>query len=145
MAEHTLAEVRRWDKQDSLRDFRGSFCLPKGVIYLDGNSLGPPPRAAPGRIEAVVRGEWGDGLIRSWQDAGWLAAPARIGAKIAGIVGAAADEVIVADSTSVNLFKLLAGALQLRPDRSVILSEPSNFPTDLYIAEGVASLSARRR
>jgi kynureninase len=140
MAEHTLAEVRRWDKQDSLRDFRGSFCLPKGVIYLDGNSLGPPPRAAPGRIEAVVRGEWGDGLIRSWQDAGWLAAPARIGAKIAGIVGAAADEVIVADSTSVNLFKLLVAAVRLRPGRRKIVLEAGSFPTDRHVADGVAAL-----
>jgi kynureninase len=140
MAIPTLAEVQQWDKQDGLRELRASFLLPKGAIYLDGNSLGPLPRNAAARIEAVVRGEWGDGLIRSWQDAGWLEAPARIGAKIAGIVGAAADEVIVADSTSVNLFKLLVAAVRLRPGRRRIVLEAGSFPTDRHVADGVAAL-----
>jgi kynureninase len=140
MAAITLAEVRAWDKQDPLRRTRAAFSLPAGVIYLDGNSLGPLPRATVPRLDAVVRREWGAGLIRSWDDAGWMAAPARIGAKIARIVGADADEVIVADSTSVNLFKLLAAAARLRPGRRKIVLEAGSFPTDRHVAEGVAAL-----
>jgi kynureninase len=134
----TLDEVRARDRQDPLRPQRDAFNLPPGLIYLDGNSLGPPPRRASERVADVVQTEWGQGLIRSWDDAGWIAAPARIGAKIAGLIGAAADEVTVADSTSVNLFKLLAAAARLRPGRRTILLEADNFPTDRHVAQGVA-------
>ena len=128
------------DRADPLAALRDRFVLPNGVIYLDGNSLGALPSATPGRLADVVQREWGDGLIRSWNEAGWIDLPRRVGDKIARLIGARAGEVIVADSTSVNLFKLLAGALSLQPTRRVILTEEHNFPTDLYIAEGVAAL-----
>lgn len=141
----TLAEARARDAGDPLRAFRDRFALPHGIIYLDGNSLGALPRATiAGQRDAVER-QWGEGLVRSWNDAGWIDAPARIGAKIAGLIGAGADEVIVADSTSANLFKLLVAAATLAPDRPEILSEAGNFPTDLHIADGVARLLPGRR
>jgi kynureninase len=136
----SLAEVRHWDKTDPLRDQRDLFALPDGVIYLDGNSLGPLPHATRDRLARVVADEWGRGLIRSWDDAGWMAAPARTGAKIAGILGAAPDEVIVADSTSVILFKLAAAAIAARPGRTKLLTEAGNFPTDRHVLDGLASL-----
>ncbi len=128
------------DAADPLSDQRALFHLPDGVIYLDGNSLGPVPHAVPERLAAVVRDEWGDGLIRSWNAAGWIEYPARVGAQLAPLIGAAPDEVLAADSTSVNLFKLLVGGLRLRPERRVILSEASNFPSDLYMAQGITHL-----
>ena len=114
--------------------------MPKDIVYLDGNSLGCLPRATPARVAEVVEREWGDGLIRSWNQAGWIDLPRRVGDKIGQLIGANAGEVIVTDSTSVNLFKLLTAALAMRADRRVILTEDANFPTDLYIAEGVAAL-----
>ena len=126
---------------DPLAPFQDRFALPPGVIYLDGNSLGPLPRDTPGRLSKVVERAWGEGLIRSWNNAGWIEAPARLGAKIAQLVGAQSQEVIVADSTSVNLFKLLAAAMADRPERRVILTETGGFPTDLYMAQGVAAFS----
>ncbi|MCW5729450.1 MAG: kynureninase [Alphaproteobacteria bacterium] len=134
---------RRMDAADPLRRFRDAFRLPEGVIYLDGNSLGPLMPAVERRLGQVIAGEWGRGLIRSWNDAGWIGLPARAAARIARLIGAAPDEVAVADSTSINLFKLLAGALALRPARRIILSERGNFPTDLYVAEGLAGLLGR--
>ena len=134
----TRAALQDLDQDDPLAPFRDRFSLPAGVIYLDGNSLGPLPRATPGRIADVVTREWGGGLIRSWNDADWIGMAARVASGIARIVGAAEGSVVVADSTSVNLFKLLAGALRLRPARPVILSERDNFPTDLYVAQGLA-------
>jgi kynureninase len=128
------------DEADPLRGLRDRFVIPNGIIYLDGNSLGCLPRATAARVAAVVEHEWGEGLIRSWNDAGWIDLPRRVGDKIARLIGARAGEVIVADSTSVNLFKLLAGALALNPGRRVIVTEDDNFPSDLYIAEGVAAL-----
>ncbi len=139
----TRASLAEQDRTDPLAGMRALFTLPHGVIYLDGNSLGALPRATPGRIAAVVDQEWGAGLIRSWNDAGWMDLPGRVADKIATLVGAAPRSVVVADSTSVNLFKLLAAALALRPDRRVILSERGNFPTDLYVAQGLASLLDR--
>jgi kynureninase len=136
----TLAAVRAWDRDDPLANFKARFALPAGVIYLDGNSLGPPPRVARERVATVIADEWGAGLIRSWNEAGWIGAPRRVGGKIARLIGAGPDEVIVADSTSVNLFKLLAAALAARPGRGVILTETGNFPTDLYIAGGAAGM-----
>ena len=129
------------DAADPLAGFRNAFDLPEGVIYLDGNSLGPLPRATAGRLDQVVRDEWGRGLITSWNAAGWIEAPQRAGAKIARLIGAQAHEVTVADSTSVNLYKLAAGALSLRPGRRTILTESGNFPTDVYVLEGLAAIS----
>lgn len=138
--------ARELDGADPLGDFRDRFILPEGVIYLDGNSLGALPKAAPGRMREVIEKEWGEGLIRSWNEAGWIDLASRVGAKIAPLVGAAPHEVIACDSTSVNLFKLIAAALDMRPGRKAILSEPGNFPTDLYMIEGLArqGLAERR-
>ena len=110
------------------------------MIYLDGNSLGPLPADAATRIAETITAEWGGDLIASWNKHDWIGAPQRIGARIAPLIGAAPDEVLVSDSTSVNLFKLLAAALAARPGRSTVLSERGNFPTDLYIAQGLAAL-----
>jgi kynureninase len=137
----TRAEAVQCDWYDPLASFRGRFSLPDGVIYLDGNSLGPLPRATAERIAAVVRREWGKSLIQSWNDHGWIDLAARVGDKIGRLIGAAPGCTIVADSTSVNLFKLLSAALALRPGRRVILTEAGNFPTDLYIAQGLAELT----
>ena len=131
------------DRADPLAGLRDAFRLPGDVTYLDGNSLGPLPADLPERLADVVQRQWGDGLIRSWNDAGWIDAPLRVGDKIAPLIGAGPGEVAAADSTSVNLFKLLAGALRLRPGRQVILSEPENFPTDLYIMQGLIELLDR--
>ncbi|MDB5542107.1 MAG: Kynureninase KynU, partial [Devosia sp.] len=108
--------------------------------YLDGNSLGALPRAVKGRVAEVVSMQWGQGLIRSWNTHDWIDLPARVGERIARLIGAAPGTVMVADSTSINLFKVLVAALRLRPGRKVILSEKRNFPTDSYIAAGVAEL-----
>ena len=130
------------DAADPLAPLREQFDLPDGVIYLDGNSLGVLPRATAARVQQVVKDEWGVGLIRSWNSAHWMELPARIGDKIARLIGTGAGEVVCADSTSVNLFKVLAAALTIvkadAPARKLILSERSNFPTDLYIAEALA-------
>jgi len=136
-----LDRARELDGADPLGGFRDRFTLPDGVIYLDGNSLGALPKTAVERVHQVVTGEWGEGLIRSWNASdlgvGWINLPQRIGAKIAPMIGARASEVIVADSVSVNLFKLISAALTMRPGRKVILSEPGNFPTDLYMIQGL--------
>ena len=136
----TLDEARALDAADPLVAMRERFALPQGLIYLDGNSLGALPRAAPVAIAELVEGQWGEQLITSWNRHGWIEAPATLGAKLAPLIGAATDEVLVCDSTSINLFKLLAAALAAQPGRTVILSERGNFPTDLYIAEGVARM-----
>ena len=128
------------DAADPLAPFRDRFVLPERVIYLDGNSLGALPRATAARVAEVIGREWGQGLIRSWNEAGWIDLAGRVAAKIATVIGAAEGTVAVGDSTSVNLFKLLGAALKLRPERRVIVSERSNFPTDLYVAEGLAAL-----
>jgi len=140
----TREEALALDASDPLARFADAFALPKGVIYLDGNSLGPPPRAAQARLAEAARVEWGEGLIRSWNTAGWIEAPLRVGGKIAQLIGAKPQEVAVADSTSVNLFKMAAGALSLRPGRTTILSETGNFPTDLYALQGLAALLGER-
>lgn len=134
-----------FDAADPLAHFRDRFTLPEGVIYLDGNSLGALPKATPDAMQRLITQEWGEGLIRSWNDSGWFDAAGRIGAKIARLIGAAPDEVIACDSTSVNLFKLIAAALQLRPGRKVILSEPGNFPTDLYMIAGLEQQGLAQR
>lgn len=128
------------DARDPLAALREHFTLPPGVIYLDGNSLGACPKATPARIARAVEQEWGQGLIASWNSAGWIALPRRLGDRLAPWIGAQPGEVLVADSTSINLYKVLHAALQLQPPgRRVVVSERSNFPTDLYIAQSVAS------
>ena len=136
------ANCEALDALDSLRDHRARFDLPDRIIYLDGNSLGALPTCTAARIDAVVREEWGNSMIRAWNQHGWVTLPQRVGGKLAQLLGAAEDEVIVADSTSVNIFKLLAGALAMADvqSRRVILSEQGNFPTDLYIAEGLNAM-----
>jgi kynureninase len=130
------------DADDPLAPLRAQFDLADGLIYLDGNSLGVLPRATAARVAQVITDEWGRGLIGSWNTAGWMQLPQRVGDKIGRLVGAGPGEVVAADSTSVNLYKVLAAALRMqreqRPGRSVIISERSNFPTDLYIAESLA-------
>jgi kynureninase len=129
------------DAADRLAPLREHFDLPDGLIYLDGNSLGVLPRATPARVQQVVREEWGRDLIQSWNTAGWIDLPQRVGDKIARLIGAGAGEVVAADSTSVNLYKVLMAASHIarqdQPARRVIVSERSNFPTDLYIAESL--------
>ncbi|WP_281262246.1 kynureninase [Acuticoccus kandeliae] len=137
----TRAEAEALDRADPLAPMREAFILPEGVIYLDGNSLGPLTHSAKARVASAVAEEWGEGLIRSWNTAGWVDLPRTIAAKIAPLIGVSSQDVIVTDSTSVNLFKVLAAALQkAREGRTVILSERGNFPTDLYIAQGVGPL-----
>ena len=141
MSRKTCAEM---DHVDPLAFARARFSLPEGVVYLDGNSLGALPANTATHLANAVETEWGRGLIRSWNQADWITLPQKVGAKIATLIGARSDEVIAADSTSINIFKLLTGALTLAraadPSRRVILSEAGNFPTDLYIAEGINSL-----
>jgi kynureninase len=139
-----LAFCEALDAGDPLAGFRERFALPDGVIYLDGNSLGALPKATLDRVTQVVGEEWGGSLIRGWTAHHWIDLPRRVGDKIGRLIGAQPGEVLVADSTSVNLFKLMAAALRLRPERRVILSERSNFPTDLYIAEGLIDLLGGR-
>ncbi|SLN32824.1 kynureninase [Oceanibacterium hippocampi] len=127
------------DREDPLAGARERFAIPDGLIYLDGNSLGPLPEGLAERLAEVVTGEWGRGLITSWNGAGWIDLPVRVGEKIAPLIGAAPGQVVAADSTSINLFKVMAAALAARPGRTVILSDPENFPTDLYMAQGLAA------
>ncbi|MES2942998.1 MAG: kynureninase, partial [Pseudomonadota bacterium] len=137
----TLEDCRALDALDPLRELRHQFSLPEGVIYLDGNSLGVLPKTAAARVAEAVSNEWGQGLIRSWNSAGWFDLPQRLGNKIAQLIGAAPGEVVATDSTSINLYKVLSAALHIAaqdaPERKKLLSERSNFPTDLYIAEGL--------
>jgi kynureninase len=136
----TREEALALDAADPIGRYRDGFLLPGDLIYLEGNSLGPPSWRALERVEEVLRGEWGGELIRGWTSRGWIDLPARVATAIAPLVGAVADEVMVADSISVNLYKLLAAAHELRPGRRVIVSEVDNFPTDLYVAQGLAEL-----
>ena len=116
---------------------RDLFDLPEGVIYLDGNSLGPLPKAAKARARQTIEDEWGTMLIKGWNQAGWIDLPAKVGDRIARLIGAAPGTVMACDSTSVNLFKTLSAALFLNPDRKIVLSDSGNFPTDLYVAQGL--------
>jgi kynureninase len=139
----TRGDLESLDRADPLRAFRDRFAIPEGVIYLDGNSLGAMPAATPARVRKVVEDEWGRDLIRSWNINGWIELQRNIGAKIGRLIGARDGETIVADSTSINVFKAVAAGLELRPDRKVILSEPDNFPTDLYVAQGLTRYLGR--
>lgn len=131
----TRDTARALDGADPLAPFRGQFALPEGIIYLDGNSLGALPRIVPAALADAATAQWGDRLIRSWNE-GWIDAPQRLGARIAPLIGAAPHEVIVGDTTSTHLFKALVAALRHDPARRTIVSEAGNFPTDLHIAEG---------
>ena len=137
----SLQDCQTLDQHDPLRALRELFELPPGVIYLDGNSLGVLPRATPERVTQAVTQEWGQDLIKSWNTAGWFTLPQRVGDKIARLIGAGPGEVVAADSTSINLYKVLSAALNIAaadaPGRKKIVSERSNFPTDLYIAEAL--------
>ncbi len=138
----TLQDCRALDAADPLRHLRHHFHLPRGVIYLDGNSLGVLPKAAVSRVADAVQKEWGEGLIRSWNAAGWVDMPQRLGDQIAPLIGAQAGEVVATDSTSINLYKVLSAALHMTTQdapqqRRVVVSERNNFPTDLYIAQAL--------
>lgn len=136
------------DAHDPLASLREEFALPSGVIYLDGNSLGALPKASVARAQQTVAAEWGAGLINSWNDAGWYEMPRWVGNKLAKLVGGGEDELVVTDTISVNLFKLLAAALRhvrkMTPERTVIVSERGNFPADLYIVQGLIELLGDR-
>jgi kynureninase len=136
----TQDEATQLDASDPLAFARERFVLPDGTIYLDGNSLGALAKATSPQLFGVVERQWGEDLIASWNKHGWIDAPMRVAAKLAPIVGARSDELLVADSTSVCLFKLLASAVRARPGRRTILVQEGNFPTDTYIAEGLAEM-----
>lgn len=128
------------DARDPLAALRSRFTLPSDVIYLDGNSLGALPLGVRERLENVMSQQWGERLIRSWNESDWYDLPLRVGDRIAPLLGVGAGEVVVGDSTSVSLFRVLAAALQLRPERQVVVTERENFPTDLYILDGLRQL-----
>lgn len=134
-------ELAARDAADSLAHARARFLLPPGLVYLDGNSLGPLPAGLADRLAQTVTGEWGTGLIRSWNDAGWIDLPVALGAAIAPLVGAEPASVVACDSVSLNLFKLASAALSLRPGRRTILMEAGDFPTDAYVMQGLAGLA----
>ncbi len=138
--ETATPDLATLDARDPLAHLRDRFHIPQNLIYLDGNSLGMMPKHVPARVQDAMTTQWGTDLIRSWNKHGWIDLPARVGAKIAALIGAQAHEVIACDSISVNLFKLLVAATRLRPERRVIVSEIDNFPTDLYIAQGLNQL-----
>lgn len=144
MANDLAAKAQAFDDADPLAKFRERFHLPDNTIYLDGNSLGCLPKDTHAALTNTVDREWGEGLIASWLDAEWSTAPQRIGDKIAQLIGAAPGEVIATDSTSINLFKALTAALSLRPDRTHILTETTNFPTDTYMMQGIEAFSGGR-
>ncbi len=137
----TLSDCVRMDHRDPIASLRDQFNLPPNVIYLDGNSLGAQPKAAIARANQVIQNEWGNDLIRSWNSAGWFDLPSRLGNLLAPLLGAQANEIVISDSTSINLFKALAAALQIQqekhPEKKTIVSERNNFPTDLYIVQGL--------
>jgi kynureninase len=140
-----LDQLRALDASDPLAGFRDAFDLQEGLIYLAGNSLGPPTKAALLRVEEVAKAEWAQDLVGAWTRRDWIGAPARVGDKIARLIGAKPGEVIVADSTSVDLFKLIAAALAARPERKTLLTVEGDFPTDLYVSGGAAGLFGDRR
>ncbi len=136
----TVDEAKRLDADDPLAFARERFRLPEGIIYLDGNSLGPLPAATPLALKRTMEQQWGKDLIASWNKHGWIDWPSNVAAKLAPLVGAEPSELLIANSTSVCLFKLLAAAACARPERRTILTQKGNFPTDTYVADGVADL-----
>ncbi|MBW1600578.1 kynureninase [Streptomyces sp. JJ66] len=142
--EFTREWAEKRDAEDQLSGFREEFALPAGVIQLNGNSLGPLPRAVPGALDQVVRREWGEHLIRGWFEDGWWDAPERVGDRVGRLVGAAPGQTVVGESTSVQLFNALTAAARLRPERTVLVSDAGNFPTDRYLAVSVARMLGLR-
>ena len=134
-----LAEIKAMDAADPLRAMRDRFVLPQGVIYLDGNSLGAASINVFNEIEAAAKQEWARDLIRAWNTARWFDMPVDLGDRLGRLIGAAPGQSVVCDTTSINIYKVLHAALAMRPERSVIVAEGDSFPTDLYMAEGVAS------
>ena len=131
------------DDLDELASLRGEFRLQEGEIYLDGNSLGPVSEASSRRVNEVIDNEWAKGLVRSWNSAGWMAEPTRLGDKLAPLIGAGRGEVLVADTLTFLLAKLIGGALELRKDRHVVITDVDNFHSDLYIVEAMAARAGR--
>jgi kynureninase len=131
------------DSVEPLCGFRDRFIIPKGIIYLDGNSLGPMPRAASGIVNRTIEQEWGQDLIRSWNSAGWFDMPVHLGDRVGALIGAAPGQTLVCDTTSINLYKAIHAAIGLRPDRDVVIAEDLSFPTDLYIVEGAMKSAGR--
>src|ERR1700681_990239 len=131
------------DCVDPLRDFRDRFMIPEGLIYLDGNSLGPMPRAAASVLTRTIEQEWGHDLIRSWNSAGWFDMPVRLGDRVGALFGAAPGQTLFCDTTSINLYKAVHAAIGLRPGRDVVIAEDESFPTDLYIVEGAMKAAGR--
>lgn len=140
-----LDRLRELDRKDTLAPLRHRFDLPQGKIYLDGNSLGALPHGVTERIERLLNREWHTDLIAGWNTHDWIGLPSRVGERIARLIGASPGQVICTDSISVNLFKLLSTALNLRPGRTTILSQQDNFPTDLYMAKGLSALLGPER
>ena len=136
----SLEDAQQLDTADPLAFARDRFSLPDGLTYLDGNSLGALPKTTESRVAEVVRDQWGEDLIAGWTKHDWIDWPARIAGKLGPIVGAQPDELLIADSTSVCLFKLLSAATLARPSRKIILTQQGNFPTDTYVAEGLAEM-----
>jgi len=134
-----FTRIEAMDAADGLRSMRERFILPSGLIYLDGNSLGVASHAAFAELQKAAAEEWGQDLIRSWNTAGWFDMPLALGDRVGRLIGAAAGQTVVCDTTSINIYKALHAAMALRPDRSVIVSEGGSFPTDIYMAEGVVS------
>lgn len=135
------ADCLAWDREDPLATYRARFDLPDGVIYLDGNSLGALPVQTAPSVESAIRREWGQGLVRSWNDAGWFAKPQVLGDLVAPLIGAAPGEVVIGESTSVSLFQTLTAAVRLRPGRRVVVAEERSFPTDLYLLASVQEIA----
>src|SRR6185503_7761423 len=134
----------RLDEEDSLAPCRERFVMPNGVIYLDGNSLGAAPAAVLSAVTRTIEQEWSRDLIRSWTAHHWIDLPLTVGSAVARLIGAVPDDVLVADSTTVNIFRLVCLALAIRSERRVILLEKDNFPADNYVAQGVAELLGDR-
>ncbi|WP_214317651.1 kynureninase [Nonomuraea sediminis] len=135
----TRADCEALDRTDPLASMRKHFTLPADLVYLDGNSLGALPRAARAHVGRMIDDDWGQGLVRSWMTAGWYELPRTLGDRLAPLLGTGPGQVVVGDSTSVNVFKAVTAALRLRPDRDVVVSDHANFPSDLYAVESAAS------
>ena len=138
-------QIKDKDNNDRLAHKRDEFQLPSGCIYLNGNSLGPLPRSAKQRAREIVERQWGEDLVASWNNHGWIDLPFTAGEKIAALIGAGLEQVLCCDSISINLFKLIAVCLQLQAGRRVVLSQQDNFPTDLYAAHGLQQLLGENR
>jgi kynureninase len=135
----TREECMELDAKDPLAGYRSDFCLPENLVYLDGNSLGALPKRTADALANTISKEWGEGLIGSWGEAGWYSMPVSLGDRIGRLIGAASGQTVVCDGTSINIYKALRAAMDLNPDRTVIVSEKGSFPTDLYISEGAMS------